>query len=56
MPAFGAEAFTGEVGLHGIRWRLVDRAGAAGTEALFIRNLPKSAKPAGGGGGGGAKL
>ena len=35
------KAFTGEISLHGVRWRLVDRAGAATTDQMYERFTPK---------------
>jgi hypothetical protein len=35
------KAFTGEILLHGVRWRLVDREGAAPTKQLYERIQPK---------------
>jgi hypothetical protein len=37
------KAFTGEISLHGIRWRLVDRPGAERSEQMYERIAPAAA-------------
>lgn len=39
------KAFTGEIFVHGIRWRLVDRVGAEGSEQMFDRINPTGVSP-----------
>jgi hypothetical protein len=37
------KAFTGEIFVHGIRWKLVDREGAEGSEQMYARINPAGA-------------
>ena len=37
------KAWTGEIQVHGIKWRLVDRAGAAETPQMYERINPAGA-------------